>query len=1194
VIPVEDIDEKTFIICSSDGSLRQRWLGCGVTVGANQYSRCMSCPGGTPSSSQAEVFAAAAAIQQAVDLFGGQRNRSLVLFTDSQVLELQATGSYQVKTKGMRIAWSSLDKSLAEAQALGWKLYLLRVENAQNGVADFLAGKAVSRKRNETALVPYSTAIPKRGRGAALPWSEWLKLKTDGRGAGPTKANQARTSSSPGRVEEPTSSSSPVKSPARRNSSKGGKCDLVVLTLNGRREKAAAAIAHLAAKPTNDDKDRAIGRLLDGIKEDSGAEPSSQPPATLAADDETRRMVAAVRALTKGKCVSRAMRRVHQEGVFVESGPGDFLRQLEAQIPPGAGEASGLSVEDVARRERVTFAQTELLAIITNKDKDTSPGLEELDYGDLTWMAENIPGFVANLAKVCERIANNEIGLAELRHRLFSVKGVGIAKSNGKLRVLAVGNVLVSLTGALLAKRFTGDVLARYSPTLTLGLACSGVDKGLHATRVALARDEKNIILKLDITNAFNSFNREVLLRHLEQVDDAGGYTPLASLTPYFLARYASDVEMVFTRGGEKTTWRSGKGCVPGDPLGPLFFSVVLSEYLRSKLCSKADLVHSLILSFFDDVTIVGTAAGLGELLDELASSLERETGLRLNIEKCHAWRATELDEAEASIFRDRGITIESPEKGVELLGSAVGSNAFVESFLQREVEGIEKQAHVLLDVLEYGRSSGESDIAAGVYRALGWIIASKFTHHLRQIDSPLVRRFARMVEEIQLTVAATLLGIPKSEFSVETRTRLLLPVRHGGMGLTPSEALVDPARVAGFKATEEFLLGIFVKAGVRVGNDEEEGPLDALAPVEEHISPASTSLTELRDHFPGLREAFAEVRGLEGGEEEGDLQLDEIVESGKGLQRRYADLLHTQRVKAMVETMSDRRRKIFLESVQAPEAGAWLTGPLYARRNRLTDQQFKNAFAIRLGLGLRGCERIEAGKCPLCRQELSEEEVLWHPVSCSVIDRAHRHYVVNEAMRRAIPTLSGRAMSAEKEVRIDDIPLPRKEGVPVSQASIPADPPAPAPKPKGRKGRGRPKGSNLSEKGEKTRVDLVLRGDTGACWVIDLTIGSLSKHDSMNEPKTRQLEKKKRNQYKHFTLDSKFVAFAGDAHGAVGGEGKKMIDSIFPVEVRGKQSKKSLFYWEYSIALCKGNSRMIETYERKAGIHLRAENDVK
>jgi len=118
---------------------------------------------------------------------------------------------------------------------------------------------------------------------------------------------------------------------------------------------------------------------------------------------------------------------------------------------------------------------------------------------------------------------------------------------------------------------------------------------------------------------------------------------------------------------------------------------------------------HSVLLAFFDDdLTVVGTAEELGAVLDRIATTLERETGLRLNVGKCRAWRTDALDDKETSIFRERGITVEPPEKGVELLGSAIGSDEFVESFLQSEVEGIEHQAHILLDVLEYGKTTGD------------------------------------------------------------------------------------------------------------------------------------------------------------------------------------------------------------------------------------------------------------------------------------------------------------------------------------------------------------------------------------------------------------------------------------------------------------------------------------------------------
>ena len=105
------------------------------------------------------------------------------------------------------------------------------------------------------------------------------------------------------------------------------------------------------------------------------------------------------------------------------------------------------------------------------------------------------------------------------------------------------------------------------------------------------------------------------------------------------------------------------------------------------------------------------------------------------------------------------------------------------------------------------------------------------------------------MVEEIQLSVLGKVLERDKSELSGETRTRLLLPVRYGGAGLTASEVILECARAAGFKAAEPFLVELF---GDQSDDESDEGS------------------EEIRQYFPGLTEAFDAVRALEGDDEEG------------------------------------------------------------------------------------------------------------------------------------------------------------------------------------------------------------------------------------------------------------------------------------------------------------------------------------
>lgn len=109
--------------------------------------------------------------------------------------------------------------------------------------------------------------------------------------------------------------------------------------------------------------------------------------------------------------------------------------------------------------------------------------------------------------------------------------------------------------------RFFGRL---FPPSLTLGLANAGVEKGLHAATLDLARDEKNVILQLDLENAFNTFRRKVLLQHLERrlTDDE---VEFGWMIRYFLARYAKQMDIEFSVNGKKAFARSGRGVVPGD-----------------------------------------------------------------------------------------------------------------------------------------------------------------------------------------------------------------------------------------------------------------------------------------------------------------------------------------------------------------------------------------------------------------------------------------------------------------------------------------------------------------------------------------------------------------------------------------------------------------------------------------------------
>ena len=124
-----------------------------------------------------------------------------------------------------------------------------------------------------------------------------------------------------------------------------------------------------------------------------------------------------------------------------------------------------------------------------------------------------------------------------------------------------------------------------------------GAEGAVHAARAYLAQlHPRNLILKLDFQNAFNSIRRDVILR--EVLVKAPKVYPLA----YSAYRFPS-----FLFYGNSTIL-SAEGVQQGDPLGPLLFCLGIHDLISS-------LQSQFRVFYLDDGTLGGT-------LDEVSAHL--------------------------------------------------------------------------------------------------------------------------------------------------------------------------------------------------------------------------------------------------------------------------------------------------------------------------------------------------------------------------------------------------------------------------------------------------------------------------------------------------------------------------------------------------------------------------------------------
>ena len=204
-----------------------------------------------------------------------------------------------------------------------------------------------------------------------------------------------------------------------------------------------------------------------------------------------------------------------------------------------------------------------------------------------------------------------------IRPVFFGANLIALGKKGGGIRPIAVGNTLrrssAKCTGTMAKSNRCvecGNVQLGYGTQ-------RGAEAAAHATRLYVRQEHSpdQILLKIDMKNAFNSISREALLATVFAKHPLiYNYTEAASAKPSFLF-YRDKIFL------------SGEGAQQGDPEGPLLFSDTINDTIGS-ICSK------LNLWYLDDGNLAGTFEDVLNYYTTLRSAFVA-MGLEVNPQKC-------------------------------------------------------------------------------------------------------------------------------------------------------------------------------------------------------------------------------------------------------------------------------------------------------------------------------------------------------------------------------------------------------------------------------------------------------------------------------------------------------------------------------------------------------------------------------
>lgn len=192
---------------------------------------------------------------------------------------------------------------------------------------------------------------------------------------------------------------------------------------------------------------------------------------------------------------------------------------------------------------------------------------------------------------------------------------ISFNKKDGGIRPIAIGATIRRLVAKLCCTKIAPELVAQLKPKQKIWCKSEGA---VDAVRTFIQQNERaEVIVKVDVSNAFNSLDRISFLADIE--------TKFPAIYPFIYQCYASSTNLFYNNSIILST----TGCQQGDPLGPAVFSLGINEIIQS-------LTSDLNVWYLDDGTIGGLIESVMEDLSTLKERF-RAIGLELNTTKCEA-----------------------------------------------------------------------------------------------------------------------------------------------------------------------------------------------------------------------------------------------------------------------------------------------------------------------------------------------------------------------------------------------------------------------------------------------------------------------------------------------------------------------------------------------------------------------------
>ena len=685
-------------------------------------------------------------------------------------------------------------------------------------------------------------------------------------------------------------------------------------------------------------------------------------------EDTTFSNEAALSRRVQRKCADgdiRAALRLLTTSDSISLPSDEVIAALRSKHPPAAPDEN-LPEPPNPDQHRLIATEADMLAAIKATAPGSAAGLDGVRVQHLSQLVDRrnaeagrrLTGALTDLVNAA--IAGDIPDHA--RQAFFSANLIALKKKDGGVRPIAIGSIYRRLASKVLAQRMSAALAPELQP-VQLGVGVRmGCEAAVHAVREFTDMHSGTpdyVVAKLDLSNAFNTVHRSVMLREV--------FRRFPAAAPLVSQAYSQPSPLHL---GSTRLW-SSRGVQQGDPLGPILFALAVDPTIQA-------LRSPLNLWFLDDGTLAGPLESVTADLHCLIPSL-RELGLEVNVHKCEVTHLGGRDSV-SSGDSERPARTEGDDSsggedaaphtyGAASTDNGINSGPNNQPFLtfarptpltNLSILGapIHAQGHgqALSAIEEVTSNLIERTANIGSHAALFFLsryaAVPRATYLLRATPIYTAEESLRAIDERLRDATSLRCNVQLDE---DSWTQASLPLRLGGLGVRRLTDVALPAYIASAEASRELVCTI---------NRRPDG--DRPARLEPAIEAFITN--QCPDHDPSL--------GLS------QRSLDESASK-----HRLDDLL----------TRANQFDRARLLAAAAPHSGAWLSAvPVECLGLLLPDEAVRTNVALRLGRQVQHPHRCRCG-------EMSDA-LGYHSLSCyRNTGRLPRHAALNDVVYRAL-----------------------------------------------------------------------------------------------------------------------------------------------------------------------------------------------